>query len=124
METYPLIDPGEMRHRVTIQRPVESQGASGALLQTWETVTANCRAKVTRRPGPGERYADNALQTSKSHLVVIQYRDCPGVTEKMRIQWGGKTLDVKDVNDVDGRHVKLILTCLERVYDEPGTRVQ
>jgi SPP1 family predicted phage head-tail adaptor len=123
METYPSIDPGELRQRITIQRAIEGQAASGALTQTWET-HATCRAKITRRPGPGERYADNALQTSKSHLVVMYYRDCPDVTEKMRIQWNGKTLDIKDVNDVDGRHVKLILTCLERIYDEPGVRVQ
>ena len=122
MESYPIIDPGELRHRIEIQRPVEGQGSAGALTQEWETV-AKCRAKVTRKAGPGERYADNAIQTSKSHLVVIYYRDCPGVTEKMRVVWDNKTLDINDVNDVDGRHVKLILTCLERVYDEPGVRV-
>ena len=123
MEIYPLIDPGELRQRIEIQRAVEGQGNAGALTQTWETV-ATCKAKITRRAGPGERYADNALQTGKSHLVVMYYRDCPDLTEKDRIQWNGKTLDIKDVNDVDGRHVKLILTCLERVYDEPGRRVQ
>lgn len=120
MEKWPSVDPGELRHLITIQRPVESQGSDGALMQAWVT-HVQVYAKIDPYGG-GEKWVDAALQTSNFFKIWMRY--CAGVTTKMRISFDKRIFDIKNVENVMERNVLLVLTCLERLYDESGRRLQ
>ncbi len=120
MERWPSIDPGELRHLVTLQTPTESQDSNGALLQNW-TEYARVWARIDPYGG-GEKWADAAL--SSTNMFKIRMRYCPGVTARMRVVFEKRVFDIKNVEDVLERKALHILTCLERLYDETGTRVQ
>jgi SPP1 family predicted phage head-tail adaptor len=120
MDKWPSIDPGELRHLVEIQYPVETQDTNGALLLSWSKFAqVKCRIDPY---GGGEKWSDAALQTT--NLFKFKMRYCDGITTKMRIQYDNRTFDIKNVENVMERNLIHIITCLERLYDEAGIRVQ
>jgi SPP1 family predicted phage head-tail adaptor len=120
MDRWPSIDPGDMRHRIMIEQAVESQGANGALLQSWTTY-ARAWARIDPYGG-GEKWADASL--AATNMFKLRMRYCPGLTTRMRIIHDNRVFDIKNVEDVLERKIVHILTCLERLYDEIGARVQ
>ena len=120
MDPWPHIDPGELRHAITIQVAAESQDTNGALTLTWTTY-AQVNARIDPYGG-GEKWGDAALQTT--NLFKIKMRYCAGITTKMRVSFNGRIFDIKNIENVLERNVVHILKCLERAYDEAGVRVQ
>lgn len=120
MERWPSIDPGELRHLIIIQKPIESKDSDGALLQAWVTY-AQAYAKVDPYGG-GEKWADASLASTNMHKFTIRY--VAGIHPRMRISWDGRIFDIQNVENVLERNILQILKCLERLYDEAGVRVQ
>jgi head-tail adaptor len=117
---WPTLDPGELHHKVKIQRPIESQDATGALKQTWVTFI---ETYVGIDPfGGGEKWADANLASTNVFKMKLHY--VKGITTKMRVSHDGRMFDIQNVENVEERDRVLILKCMERLYDEQGVRVQ
>jgi SPP1 family predicted phage head-tail adaptor len=88
------IKAGKLRHRVTIQRPGQTQDpVTGEVTNGWTdvvTVWASVEPLSVR-----EFIASEAGQSEVSARITIRYRD--GITAKMRILHRGQTYNIKGV---------------------------
>lgn len=100
---------GRLRHRVTIQQPVETRNAFGEAIKTWSTV-ATIYASVEPLSGR-EMFDAEQVQSEISHRVRLRYRS--GLTTRMRLLYGSRVLHIQAVIDVKERHQELQLMCRE-----------
>jgi len=100
---------GPLRCRVTIEEPVETQGADGAILTAWETF-ATTWASVEPLIGK-EYFAQQREQATVSHK--IRMRHIAGITHKMRIAWGTRLFEIESVLNVGERNREIVLMCSE-----------
>lgn len=84
------MDAGKLRERVTVQQASESRNALGETVQTWGTY-ATVWASVEGISSREALYAGQQ-QISISHRVLIRYLS--GLTQSMRLQWRGRTLEI------------------------------
>lgn len=104
-----MIRAGQMRTRVTLQRPVESneRGETVTTWQTYATVWAHVRPLSAR-----EYLMAQQVQAAITHQVMIRYR--PDVSAKHRIIAGDRTLHLAAPPQVpDDYRDQLILLCEE-----------
>lgn len=73
---------GKLRHRVTIQRPVETKGPFGEVVTTWETVWANVAAAIENLRG-NKFFAAQQINPNVTTEITVRYRE--GVTNDMRV---------------------------------------
>ena len=100
-----------MRHRITIEAPVETQAADGSILTTWETFI---EAWASVEPLIGREYfAQQREQATVSHK--IRMRHIAGITHKMRITWGTRLFEIESVLNVGERNREIVLMCQESV---------
>lgn len=88
-----MIRPGELNERVTVQQHSEERNALGETVMSWSDFAVRW-AKVE---GVSSR---EALQFGQqnfdvTHKVKMRYLD--GLTNKMRISWRGRTLEIISV---------------------------
>lgn len=102
---------GDLRHKIMIQSRGAAADANGQQIILW-TNLADIHAKVEELGGY-ELMAANSIRASNTTRVTIRYR--PDVTEKMRILYNGKILDITSTSDVDGRRRELELMCKDGV---------
>ena len=102
---------GPLRCRVTLEEPVETQGADGAMLTAWETF-ATTWASVEPLIGK-EYFAQQREQATVSHK--IRMRHIAGITHKMRIAWGTRLFEIESVLNVGERNREIVLMCSETV---------
>jgi SPP1 family predicted phage head-tail adaptor len=82
------LDPGELRHRITIQKPVTQQDPeTGELTTNWVSVATNIAAAI-KPSSVREFVAAQAMQSQVTARIVIRYR--AGLTAQMRILHGSK----------------------------------
>lgn len=99
---------GQLRHRVTVQRKVQTPDGQGGQSTTWRDV-ASCWASID---GRGGREFQTAKQTraTLTDEVTIRYR--PGITAAMRIVHRDRVLSIaQPPMDPDGRQRELHLFC-------------
>ncbi len=102
---------GPLRCRVTIEEPVETQGADGAILTAWETF-ATTWASVEPIIGK-EYFAQQREQAAVSHK--IRMRHIAGITHKMRVAWGARIFEIESVLNVGERNREVVLMCSEAI---------
>lgn len=103
---------GELRHRVTVQAPVETQGLDGSVTVTWQDV-ATVWAQVAALSGR-EYFAAQATQSEVTHRVRIRHFE--GITAKHRLLWGSRVLELESgPMDQTGRREELVLMTVEVV---------
>ncbi|MEO8466248.1 MAG: phage head closure protein [Gammaproteobacteria bacterium] len=86
-----MLDPGRLRHRITIERPVHTQNSTtGEITTTWEAVVENEPAAVEPL-SVREFIAAQSVQSAVTLRVVIRYR--PGLTADMRVIHGDRVYD-------------------------------
>ena len=88
MKANLALDPGTLRHLVTIQTNTPTRDASGGLLDAWSTY-ATVRAAISTTGGR-EFYRAQQTNSELTHEVVI-YR-VAGVSAGMRVLWGTRSL--------------------------------
>ncbi len=74
---------GTLTHRLVVQRPIESRGASGGVATTFEDFL-----EVWARPLSGksaERYTGSQVISANSQLWEVRYRRT--ITATMRLKW-------------------------------------
>jgi SPP1 family predicted phage head-tail adaptor len=103
----------DLKHRVTIEQPVETQGADGSVVQTWG-VFARCKAAINPLSG-NEYFSAQAMQAEVSGRIWVRYVDAKGVTSKMRVVWGNRIYEILSVIDYLERHKWIQLMVSEDV---------
>jgi len=100
---------GLLRHRVVIQRATLTKDSVGGDVESWGTL-AEVWGEV--RPLSGrEALEAQRITSTASHFITIRYRT--DVTPLMRVVWRGRTFEISQVQNADGRDVMLVLWCSE-----------
>lgn len=109
------MDPGKMRHRITIQRfdgALDSYGdpqwRDDANWEDVATVWAAIDPVIGR-----EFYAVEQSQSEVTHNIRCRYR--PGVETAMRICFGARRFAIVSCIDWEERHESLLIKCKELV---------
>lgn len=76
------LDPGKLRHRITIQTPHVVQDVAGRSSTRWSNVATNVPAEIVPA-SVREFIASQQMQSQITARIVIRYRD--GLTAQMRI---------------------------------------
>ena len=100
----------ELRHRISLLEPVESDDGAGGRIVTWnqrDTVWAEIVSL-----GGKEKEWGEALTAESPYRVTLRYRS--DLTRDMRIGFDATMLDIKSIADPDGRRRWLVCTCIER----------
>lgn len=102
--------PGELRHRITIQKPVSTQDEFGQPTDSWDNVIT-LWAKVEDLSGREYFIAQQVPASQVNARITIRWR--VGIKSEMRIVHGDRILNIKAVLDPDGRRKWLHLMCQE-----------
>ncbi len=104
------MNPGRLRHRITIQELTETKDPlSGELTNDWQdvcTVWAEIKALRGR-----EYFAAQQTIAESSHEITIRYRR--GIKPTMRAVHDDRIFDIQAVLDKDGKMRYLSLVCKE-----------
>jgi len=95
---------GQLRHRITIQQLSTTRDDYGGVVETWADFAPDIPASVQPLSGR-ELIAAQAAQSEARVKMSMRY--IPGVTEVMRVSYGGKVYNITAVIDVDERHREL-----------------
>jgi SPP1 family predicted phage head-tail adaptor len=93
------LDPGKLRERVTIQQATERRNSLGETTLEWATFAERWASVegVTAREALGL----GQLEVSITHRVRLRY--VTGLTQQMRLQWRGRTLEVVSLLEHNNR---------------------
>jgi SPP1 family predicted phage head-tail adaptor len=100
---------GALRHRVTIEAPVDTPDESGGFTRAYVAL-----ARVWARVQPGsarQQFVEQRLEQSRTHLVTIRWRG--DVKSQMRFDHRGRKLVVESVVDPDETRRFLQCRCEE-----------
>ncbi|MDH2435598.1 phage head closure protein [Pokkaliibacter sp. MBI-7] len=100
---------GKLRHRITLLRGVKVHNRTGEEVTEWQPVTTR-RASVIAVSG-SESDADQGTVAHIVYDVLLRYLD--GVTSDMRLQTGGKTLEITTAYDPTGKRAQLRILAKE-----------
>jgi SPP1 family predicted phage head-tail adaptor len=106
-----MIPIGLRRHRVDVSNPTRTADGDGGYTDSWSAASP---ASMWARIEPAtasviERVVGNTIEAPISHIVTMPYH--PGITTKSRLSKDGTYYSVRGVQDVDLRHVELVLAC-------------
>ena len=108
----PMLNPGDLRHRVTIQQGVEGDPtSSGQRDLTWQKFS-EVWAEVKTLSGR-ELEKARTLSASVTHTIHIRY--LPGVIETYRVLWGTRILAINAIVDPENRRFEQFLYCTEEI---------
>ena len=94
-----MIDPGKLRERVTVQQATQTRNSLGEAVLSWadwQTVWASVDGVSAR-----EALAAGQQDVTITHRVRMRYLN--GLTQNMRISWGGRTLDIVSILEHNNR---------------------
>lgn len=91
----------DMRDRITIQKPTESQDSYGQPVVTWTTYLANVPASFEpARLGSGETTRGRQVEATSSAILMTRY--IQGLTTKMRIVRNGVAYGILAIREING----------------------
>lgn len=93
------MDAGRLRERVTVQQASESRNALGETVLAWSTY-AERWASVE---GVSAREALTLGQNEITITHKVQMRYLNGLTQRMRLQWRGRTLEIVSLLEHENR---------------------
>lgn len=108
---------GRLRHSITIEQKtplVDELGDEQAF--SWDSY---CSRRASVQPLRGREYFAAAQeQTELSHKVILRADSTTlGITAAMRVNYGGRLLDIEAVININERGRWLELMCVERSTD-------
>lgn len=95
------MDAGVLRERVTVQQATESRNRLGESVLEWSTfaeVWASVQGVSAR-----EYLLAGQQQVDISHSVKMRY--LTGLSQKMRLSWRGRTLEIISILERDNRSI-------------------
>ncbi|HII3799618.1 TPA: phage head closure protein [Pasteurella multocida] len=102
---------GKLRHRITIQRQVNTLNEYGASVTVWRDVKT-VWAEV--KPLSGREYF-SAQQVQSEITTQIFIRYLPGVLPTMRVKFGSRFFEIVSVINASERDIYLQLMCKEKI---------
>lgn len=112
---------GTHRQIFDIEQPAQSRNPSGSISNPPWTLYATVRGMITTINGR-EVFAGDEFMMQATHTVELRYYS--GITNLMRVNFrteaqratmtDGRLFDILLVNDINERHRKIELTCMER----------
>lgn len=109
------INPGRLRHTVSIQRASSAQDASGHPSEDWSEIG---QIKASIEPLTGvERTTGQQSIADVSHRIVMRYVPgvSSGITPKDRILFGTRIFDLAAVLNLEERNLMLEIMAKERI---------
>ena len=99
MGVVPMIEPGKLRERVTVQIASGATNTLGETVLTWSDSTAVWASVdgVSAR----EALAAGQQETTITHRVRLRY--LPGLTQQMRFAWRSRTLNIVSLLEYGNR---------------------
>jgi SPP1 family predicted phage head-tail adaptor len=98
-----------LRHRVEIQSRTQTQDpVTGEVTETWATATDDNGTSLASVPaevlmGAGREFMQSGTEQADT-TARINLRWFPGLTQKMRLVWDGRTYNIKSLEaDASGR---------------------
>lgn len=102
---------GALRQVATIQENSPTTvNAANERVDSWATFEAGVRCSIKELSGRELEFAARKV-ANVTHEVSMRYR--AGVTPRMRIYWGTRTLNIEAVIDPEGLQRELKLLCVE-----------
>lgn len=98
-----------LNRRITIQRAVISKGASGGKNKSWLDVVS-LYASIRNLSGNERRATSHGGEVAQARTEFM-VRFVSGISESMRVLYGGKMFDITHVNNLKEQNRWLILTC-------------
>jgi len=103
------IEIGDMRHRITFQKPVETPDEHKGHTVSWQDMIT---AWASVEPLSGREYFyAHQIQAEVTHRVKTRYRQ--DITVKMRIKHRDRVLEIESIIDLKERHQILEILCRE-----------
>jgi SPP1 family predicted phage head-tail adaptor len=106
-----MIAPGELRHRLTLEAPVETPDGAGGVTRSYAAVTT-LWAAVTPLSARGAVEAA-ALAATVTHRIIIRGRT--DVTARHRLREGTRVFRIVALRDPDGSGRFIEIQAQERV---------
>ncbi len=100
---------GKLNKKVTIQSAVEVQSNTGEVTTTW-VLLAVVWASVTPLVG-NELYKLKSVDAKISVKIRIRY--ISGITTKMRILYGSRSLNILSIINIKEKNKELLIMCDE-----------
>jgi len=98
---------GDLRHRITIEKPSEQQSKSGAVIPIWEVAAI---VWAEKQDLSGREYLQaQQVESLISTRFRIRYRG--DITPNMRVKYGINYYSIEAVLDPDGLKRELHLMC-------------
>jgi SPP1 family predicted phage head-tail adaptor len=109
--TAAMIDPGALRHRLTLEAPVETPDGAGGVTRTYTTV-ATLWAALVPVAAAGDVQAD-ALAATVTHRILMRARS--DLTTRHRLRQGTRVFRIVALRDADGSGRFVEVQAQERV---------
>jgi len=107
---------GELRHRITLQTPVEAADGMGGVTTTW-IIFKTVWAAIWPLRG-AEYITAQQVQSELTHKVRIRY--LANLTPKHRIRWGDRYFDIQSIINPDERNIYFEMMCRETTPVKDG----
>ena len=98
---------GKLRHKVTIERKIETKSTTGAVAVTWETFTPIWASIETLKAY--EKAASAGTWPKADVKVCCRYK--AGVLPTMRVVYRGIVYSILGINNIEERNRELELIC-------------
>jgi SPP1 family predicted phage head-tail adaptor len=109
-----MMEGGKLRHRIALQARTSGLNDEAIPVDVWTDVAGASSVPASLEPLKGREYFQAAAVAAENTIpVTIRYRPC--VTAALRVLYGVRILNIRNVIDVEERHIKLILMCEEVV---------
>lgn len=107
------MDPGELQHRITIERDAgETTNSLGQRVRDWQPIPGGSQAWAKIEPlSARELLLAQQTNTTITHRLTIRYRD--GIDSKMRIVFGERVFFLEGVRNLGEQGVWLELIARE-----------
>lgn len=100
-----MINSGQMRERVTIQRPVDSQSPMGEATLTWEDI-ATVWASVYN-VNARDYFAAQQAGAIVTHKIRIRF--LPELNQQCRVIWRGRVMEISSYMERENRAIHELL---------------
>jgi SPP1 family predicted phage head-tail adaptor len=96
------ITAGMLRHKINIESfTAVSDGAGGSTV-TWAATPANTNIWCKVRPASGgERFYAMRTEADTTHVIITRWKT--GITPAMRVNFGGRLMQIKSVINIEER---------------------
>ena len=104
-----MLRAGDLRNRITIERPVEVRGDSGSVVKDWQPIPYATVWSARTDLSGAELYQAQQINARVSTRFTIRHRN--GLDARMRVISDGVPYAIESVQDPEGRREFLVLLC-------------